>query len=380
MRHIASLIVLAIFGAACAFFFPASTVAQTSQMRQVRGRVTDAYGTGLPDIDIEILAPVVSIASKKTGEDGRYSIQFKATGAVNVVFHGDSIWFPSSSLNLAGTNMTGIDLKLIKIGEMSANNSAAKVAIETIVFLSKTNEFSQKALEFAKVIDPSDFPKELQDRVFQINVLARLKDAERRASEIAVLSGRIDQTEQNNQRLSGQIDELGAVSNAARGGARAAQETADAAIAGVNATNERISTLDDYLPVPELNAIVIFNAGSTSLTPEALKQLDEIARKVVGTKGYRMEISGFADAVGSKQREVQLSQQRAEEVARYLTGNYEIPLWRISPPIGYGDARAIDNRDPGEKQGHKNRVEVRVLVNRGITGPTMQIPATNQSP
>jgi hypothetical protein len=44
------------------------------------------------------------------------------------------------------------------------------------------------------------------------------------------------------------LDELAAVSNAARGGAKAAQATADAAVAGVNATNERISALDDYTP------------------------------------------------------------------------------------------------------------------------------------
>ncbi|MGH9820133.1 MAG: hypothetical protein ACRD43_08170, partial [Pyrinomonadaceae bacterium] len=52
---------------------------------------------------------------------------------------------------------------------------------------------------------------------------------------------RLTVAEQNAQRLSGQIDELMAISNAARGGAKAAQETADAAIAGVNATNQRIS-------------------------------------------------------------------------------------------------------------------------------------------
>ena len=47
---------------------------------------------------------------------------------------------------------------------------------------------------------------------------------------------RLTAAEQNAQRLSGQIDELMAISNAARGGAKAAQETADAAVEGVNAT------------------------------------------------------------------------------------------------------------------------------------------------
>src|SRR5438445_10048109 len=60
--------------------------------------------------------------------------------------------------------------------------------------------------------------------------------------------GRLSEVEQNAQKLSGQLDELAAVSNAARGGAKAAQDTADSAVAGVNATNERISPLDCYVP------------------------------------------------------------------------------------------------------------------------------------
>ncbi|HEX7177172.1 MAG TPA: alanine-zipper protein, partial [Pyrinomonadaceae bacterium] len=65
-------------------------------------------------------------------------------------------------------------------------------------------------------------------------------------SRVGTAEGRIGNVEQNAQRMSGQLDELAALSNAARGGAKAAQETADAAVSGVRATNERISALDDY--------------------------------------------------------------------------------------------------------------------------------------
>ena len=56
-------------------------------------------------------------------------------------------------------------------------------------------------------------------------------------NRVGAAEGRIGEVEQNAQRLSGQLDELAAVSNAARGGAKAAQETADRAVEGVNATN-----------------------------------------------------------------------------------------------------------------------------------------------
>jgi outer membrane murein-binding lipoprotein Lpp len=56
-------------------------------------------------------------------------------------------------------------------------------------------------------------------------------------NRVGQAEGRIGQVEQNAQRLSGQLDELAAVSNAARGGAKAAPETAAPGVAGVNATN-----------------------------------------------------------------------------------------------------------------------------------------------
>lgn len=96
--------------------------------------------------------------------------------------------------------------------------------------------------------------------------------------------------------MSGQIDELAAVSNAARGGAKAAQDTADAAVAGVNATNERISALDDY--TPQETAAVTFKVNSAKLSPEAKTQLDDLATKAQAAKGYVIEVSGYADATG----------------------------------------------------------------------------------
>ena len=71
---------------------------------------------------------------------------------------------------------------------------------------------------------------------------ARLNRALRHSKrERTDTENKLSQVEANAQRLSGQLEELAAVSNAARGGAKAAQATADAAVAGVNATNERIS-------------------------------------------------------------------------------------------------------------------------------------------
>src|SRR5207302_9989045 len=112
-------------------------------------------------------------------------------------------------------------------------------------------------------------------------VETRANPLEERAS---AAEGRLSEVEQNAQKLSGQLDELAAVSNAARGGAKAAQDTADSAIAGVNATNDRISALDDY--VPQETASVNFRPGSSVLSADSKSKLDAIATKALNAKGY----------------------------------------------------------------------------------------------
>src|SRR5438034_7295569 len=125
------------------------------------------------------------------------------------------------------------------------------------------------------------------DRVrFSETDLRTARTVETRANPLeeraTAAEGRLSEVEQNAQKLSGQLDELAAVSNAARGGAKAAQETADQAVAGVNATNERISALDDY--VPQETASVNFRVGSSMLTAEGKTKLDAIATKALNAK------------------------------------------------------------------------------------------------
>lgn len=195
-------------------------------------------------------------------------------------------------------------------------------------------------------------------------VESRATPLEERAT---VAEGRLSDVEQNAQKLSGQIDELAAVSNAARGGAKAAQETADAAVAGVNATNDRISALDDY--VPQETAAVNFRLGSSALTAEGKTKLDEIATKALNAKGYVLEVTGFADATGNTQRNRALSSRRADTVIRYLVEQHQIPLRRIVTPYGFGESNPVADNKTRAGRAQNRRVEVKVLVNRGLTSP-----------
>ena len=178
---------------------------------------------------------------------------------------------------------------------------------------------------------------------------------------------RMTEVEQNAQKLSGQLDELAAVSNAARGGAKAAQATADAAVAGVNATNDRISAMDDY--VPQESIAVNFKTGSSILQPDAKTKLDDVATKALAAKGYVIEVTGFADSTGSTARNRALSSRRADAVIRYLVENHQIPLRRIVTPYGFGESNPVADNTSRDGRAENRRVEVKVLVNKGLNQP-----------
>lgn len=179
--------------------------------------------------------------------------------------------------------------------------------------------------------------------------------------------GRLSQAEANAQRLSGQIAELAAVSNAAKGGAKAAQETADAAITGVNETNARISMMDDFDERQKTS--VTFKAGSFVLSPEAKTILDAIATQAKTEKGYIIEIAGHASADGNLDVNRKLSQNRAEEVIRYLVEAHNIPLRRIATTMGYGISQPVADNTTKEGREQNRRVEVKILVNKGLLNP-----------
>src|SRR6478672_7557648 len=195
-------------------------------------------------------------------------------------------------------------------------------------------------------------------------VESRATPLEQRASDT---EAKLTQVEANAQRLSGQLEELAAVSNAARGGAKAAQETADSAVAGVNATNERISALDDY--EPQTVSAVNFKTGSAILSPDSKTKLDDIATKALNAKGYVLEVSGYADSRGSINLNRALSTRRTDAVIRYLVENHNIPLRRIVTPYGYGETNPVADNTTKEGREQNRRVEIKLLVNKGLTAP-----------
>src|SRR5262245_61724784 len=182
---------------------------------------------------------------------------------------------------------------------------------------------------------------------------------------------RLTAAEQNAQRLSGQLEELAAVANTARGGAKAAQETADQALAAsksnsadIQATNDRISAIDNY--EAKQNITVNFKVNSAVLSDEAKMALDEIATQAKAEKGYLIQVTGFASADGTEAKNRALSERRADAVKRYLA-EHDIPLHRMINPFGFGELKPVAENNTREGRKQNRRVEVAILVNKGLT-------------
>ncbi|HTH50827.1 MAG TPA: OmpA family protein [Pyrinomonadaceae bacterium] len=204
-----------------------------------------------------------------------------------------------------------------------------------------------------------------------------LQTAQAIDTRVTPAEDRITAAEQNAQRLSGQIDELMAISNAAKGGAKAAQETADAAVAGVNATNKRITDLDDY--TVQTTATVNFKVNSAVLSPEAKAQLDQIAAATTGLKGWMIEVTGYASAEGSTAKNKSLSERREKAVREYLIDNHNVSLRRFTPSYGYGELNAVADNTTREGREQNRRVEIKLLVSRGLN-QNVEVKSSNNEP
>ena len=185
----------------------------------------------------------------------------------------------------------------------------------------------------------------------------RFRESDMRAA--VTTDSRVGPVEENQQRMVGQMDELYAIAAEAR--------------KMVTETGERISALDDY-DVGETVA-VNFRVNSAVLSPQAKQQLDDLAARALAAKGFMIEVTGHADATGTAAKNFRLSQQRAEAVVHYLAVNHKIPLRRFITPMGFGQTESVADNTTAAGRAQNRRVEVKILMNRGMAGSSPATPA-----
>ena len=61
--------------------------------------------------------------------------------------------------------------------------------------------------------------------------------------------------------------------------------------------------------------------------------------------------------------------QRADAVVQYLAVQHKIPLRRFVTPMGYGKTDAVADNTTREGRTQNRRVDVKMIINRGLNQP-----------
>lgn len=129
--------------------------------------------------------------------------------------------------------------------------------------------------------------------------------------------------------------------------------------------NGTVQNLDQYQAVTSES--VKFVPGHTTLGTKAKADLDDLATKLDGEKGYIIEVQGYSRSG------VQTSQTMADSVVRYLVTAHQVPIYRIYR-TGLGATKQVATAD-GEKP-LTNGVRVTLLHNSLATMDTPTAPPT----
>ncbi len=156
-----------------------------------------------------------------------------------------------------------------------------------------------------------------------------------------------------------------------------AQHTADRALSRAENTDKRVAALDEYKESHML--VIAFAFNSSSLSGDARTQLDGLAGQTKDVNGYLIEVKGFASSDGDDNYNSLLSQRRAETVVRYLIETHQISLRRIITPHGYGELAPVAENSTFQGRQQNRRVEVRILVNKGLEAASLDSVRGNES-
>jgi len=154
-------------------------------------------------------------------------------------------------------------------------------------------------------------------------------------------------------------DKAAQAATAADGAARAAQDARTFADNGLTQLSHTVEGMNKFQMTK--SETVLFGVNKSTLAEDEKAKLGEFAKSVNGIDRYVIEIQGFTDKTGPVTYNEALSQERAQEAARYLANEFKIPV-RSIVLLGSGYAQPVgdDKTRDGRKQ--NRRVEVRLFV------------------
>ncbi len=158
--------------------------------------------------------------------------------------------------------------------------------------------------------------------------------------------------------------------------AQAANAAAAENTVAVQAVNKRVSDLGDYATVAETG--VYFAEGSDRLSDAGKAALDQLISANSNINGYVVEIAGYTSSTGGARYNQRLSEERAAAVAQYLRENAGVSPYRIVVPAGYGETHPVASNSDSKGRALNRRVEVKVLVNKGLQESQQQVSSLRE--
>jgi outer membrane protein OmpA-like peptidoglycan-associated protein len=144
------------------------------------------------------------------------------------------------------------------------------------------------------------------------------------------------------------------------------QQKIEKNIQGIEENTQRSTALADYDVKGE--ATVKFNVGKSDISPQDQETLKQLAQTATGLTGYIVEVTGFADSTGSAAINTKLNEDRAKAVITFLMQQGNVPIRHIVAPGAMGEYGAKAPNETKAGRAENRRVEVKVLVNKGIAG------------
>jgi outer membrane protein OmpA-like peptidoglycan-associated protein len=134
----------------------------------------------------------------------------------------------------------------------------------------------------------------------------------------------------------------------------------------IEETQKRFNSLTEFDVKAEQT--VRFAVGSTKISAKDKEGVMKLAREAVNLTGYIIQVKGFADSTGNAAVNQKLSMERAQAVIAYLLQNCNIPVRHVVAPGAMGIADPVASNETSSGRAENRRVEVKLLVNRGLAG------------
>jgi len=183
----------------------------------------------------------------------------------------------------------------------------------------------------------------------------------RTKEQVTDVDGRARQAGASADKANAQAQQANTAAENARVAADNAKQFADQ---GLNRLETELTAATNYQMVANDN--VLFASGRSELTKDGKEALDKLAKNVEGKKHFVIEVQGFTDKTGPAALNLDLSQKRAEAVARYLTVERQIPL-RSVHMLGAGSSSPVADNKTRQGRSQNRRVEVRLFLSQAET-------------